>query len=83
MSLKHQYINYAQLKAESFREILEDSDVIQLNQMLVEGVSLERVIKHFFQVKMDDKSQLKVSTLSERHAEEVVLGGNAKVDGWR
>ena len=38
---------------------MEDSDVIQLNQMLVEGVSLERVIKHFFQVKMDDKISTK------------------------
>ena len=60
MSLKHQYINHAQLKAETFREILEDSDVIQLDQMLVEGVSLERVIKHFFQVKMDDLSLIHI-----------------------
>ena len=31
-----------------------DSDVIQLNKMLAEGVPLETVIKHFLQVKMDE-----------------------------
>ena len=30
--------------------------MIELNKMLAEGVLLERVIKHFFQVKMDEKS---------------------------
>ena len=32
-----------------------ESDVIQLNKMLAEGALLERVIKHFFQVKRDQK----------------------------
>ena len=41
---------------DTLREILVESDVIQLNKMLAEGVLLERVIKHFFQVKMDEKS---------------------------
>ena len=37
---------------ETLREILVDSDLIELNKMLAEGVLLEKIIKHFFQVKI-------------------------------
>ena len=43
---------HLKLCQDTLREILVESDVIQLNKMLAEGILLERVIKHFFQVKM-------------------------------
>ena len=45
------------------REILVESDVFQLNQMLAEGALLERVIKHFFQVKILEFILIRVNLL--------------------
>ena len=49
LDLQH-HLNHSELC--QLREILVESDLIELNKMLAEGVLLEKIIKHFFQVKI-------------------------------
>ena len=52
LDLQYHFLYHLKLCQETLREILVDSDLIELNKMLAEGVLLEKIIKHFFQVKI-------------------------------